>query len=66
MLRFNNLLSFATAPADAQCFGDTLLKVRVPLCKLLFFPGLLPKVPLSGEGEVLAIGGDMAVEVCRD
>jgi NAD+--dinitrogen-reductase ADP-D-ribosyltransferase len=66
VLRFNNLLSFATAPADAQCFGDTLLKVRVPLCKLLFFPGLLPKVPLSGEGEVLAIGGDMAVEVCRD
>ncbi len=66
VLRFNNLLSFAVEPTQAQCFGDTLLKVRVPLCKLLFFPGLLPRIPLSGEGEVLAIGGDMAVEVCRD
>jgi NAD+---dinitrogen-reductase ADP-D-ribosyltransferase len=66
VLRMNNLLSFAREPGHAQCFGDTLLKVKVPISKVLFFPGLLPKVPLSGEGEVLAIGGDIAVEVCRD
>jgi NAD+--dinitrogen-reductase ADP-D-ribosyltransferase len=64
-LRLNNLMSLALEPSQAECFGDSLLKVEVPLVKLLFYPGLLPKVPLCGEGEVLTIGGDMVVEVCH-
>ncbi|MEY4763357.1 MAG: hypothetical protein RI907_30 [Pseudomonadota bacterium] len=65
VVRFNNVLSFALDPRQAECFGDTVLKVQVPQVKLLFYPGLLSKVPLSGESEVLAIGGDMAAEVWR-
>ena len=65
VVRFNNLLSFALDPLQAECFGDTVLKVQVPLVKLLYFPGLLPNVPLGGESEVLALGGDMTVEVWR-
>ncbi len=66
VLRFNNLLSFALDPRQAECFGDTVLKVAVPLVKLLYYPGLLPGVPLTGESEVLALGGDMVAEVWRD
>jgi len=66
VLRFNNLLSFALDPKQAECFGDTVLKVAVPLVKLLYYPGLLPGVPLTGESEVLALGGDMVAEVWRD
>lgn len=61
IVRFNNLVSFATSPDEAGCFGDWLLKARVPLVKILFWPGLLPGV-LKGEGEVLALGGDCLVE----
>jgi NAD+--dinitrogen-reductase ADP-D-ribosyltransferase len=62
-LRLNNLMSLAQSPVQAECFGDSLLKLQVPWVKLLFYPGLLPKVPLTGEGEVLSIGGDMLVEL---
>jgi NAD+--dinitrogen-reductase ADP-D-ribosyltransferase len=61
-LRLNNLVSFATSAHQAECFGDWILRVQVPLVKLLYYPGLLSKVPLTGEGEVLAIGGDYEVE----
>lgn len=62
VVRLNNVVSFATSAEQAECFGDWLLRSDVPLCKLLFYPGLLATVPLSGEGEVLAIGGDFEVE----
>lgn len=62
VVRLNNLVSFALQAEQAECFGDWLLRTHVPLTKLLFYPGLLPTAPLSGEGEVLAIGGDYAVE----
>lgn len=62
VIRLNNLVSFATSAAHAECFGDWVLRSDVPLCKLLFYPGLLPSVPLTGEGEVLAVGGDYEVE----
>ncbi len=58
----NNLVSFAMQSDQAECFGDWLLRAEVPLVKLLFYPGLLKQVPLSGEGEVLAIGGLYEVE----
>jgi len=57
MLRLNNLVSFTTSRERADEFGDWILEVEVPIVKLLFFPGLLNKPLLSGEGEVLALGG---------
>jgi len=62
VVELNNLVSFAMQSDQAECFGDWLLRAEVPLVKLLFYPGLLKQVPLSGEGEVLAIGGLYEVE----
>lgn len=62
VVRLNNLVSFALQRDQAECFGDWLLRTRVPLVKVLFYPGLLQRVVLAGESEVLAIGGDYAVE----
>jgi NAD+--dinitrogen-reductase ADP-D-ribosyltransferase len=56
-VRLNNVVSFSTTREQAGCFGDWLLCVRVPLCKLLLVPGLLNTSSLQGEAEVLAIGG---------
>ncbi|NRT58421.1 NAD(+)--dinitrogen-reductase ADP-D-ribosyltransferase [Sphaerotilus uruguayifluvii] len=64
-LRLNNIVSFSLSPEEAGCFGDRLLEVQVPLCKLLVWPGLLPGQVLQGEQEVLALGGDHEV-VVRD
>ncbi len=61
-LRLNNVVSFSRDRDTADCFGDWIFAVHVPLCKVLFFPGLLPQRTLSGEGEVLVIGGDHDVE----
>lgn len=61
VVRLNNLVSFASSAEQAGCFGDWLLQARVPLVKLLFWPGLLPTL-LQGESEVLALGGDHVVE----
>lgn len=66
IVRLNNLVSFATSAEQAECFGDWVLHVRVPSSKLLFYPGLLPHAPLSGEGEVLALGGDFECEARYD
>ncbi len=62
VVRLNNLVSFSLSRETADCFGDWIFAVRVPLAKVLFFPGLLPQRTLSGEGEVLVIGGDHDVE----
>jgi NAD+---dinitrogen-reductase ADP-D-ribosyltransferase len=61
-LRLNNVVSFSLDRDTADCFGDWIFAAHVPLCKVLFFPGLLPQRTLSGEGEVLVIGGDHDVE----
>ncbi len=63
VVRLNNLVSFSTDPQQAECFGDWVLQADVPVSKLLFYPDLLPAAPLTGEGEVLAIGGDYDVKV---
>jgi len=60
-VRLNNLVSFSRSPDDAGCFGDWVFEARVPLCKLLFVPGLVAGRALAGEAEVLALGGDYAV-----
>lgn len=57
LVRFNNLVSFTTSRERADEFGDWILEVKVPVVKILYFPGLLAKPVLSGEGEVLALGG---------
>ena len=62
-VRLNNLVSFSLDRDTAGCFGDWVMKARVPLCKLLLVPGLLTTRSLDGESEVLALGGDYEVEV---
>ena len=62
-MRLNNLVSFAVDRDRAECFGDWLLRVEVPACKLLMYPGLLRAVALSGESEVIAIGGHYEAEL---
>ncbi len=57
IVRLNNLVSFTTSRERADEFGDWILEVKVPVVKLLFFPGLLHRPVLDGEGEVLALGG---------
>ncbi len=61
-LRLNNLVSFTTDRDVAGCFGDTILTVRAPIAKVVFFNELLPSHPLKGEGEYLVIGGDYRAE----
>lgn len=61
ILRLNNLVSFSTNRERAEEFGDWILEAKVPVVKLLFFPELLAKNVLSGEDEVIAIGGHYQV-----
>lgn len=62
LVRLNNLVSFTFSRERADEFGDWILEVKVPVVKLLFFPDLLEKPVLSGEGEVLALGGEYLVK----
>jgi len=57
LIRLNNVVSFTSDRDVASCFGDTILEVRVPLEKILFFSPLLPRHGLKGEDEYLVIGG---------
>ncbi|ABD07746.1 NAD(+)--dinitrogen-reductase ADP-D-ribosyltransferase [Rhodopseudomonas palustris HaA2] len=57
VMRLNNLTSFSSDRSVADCFGDTILTVRVPVPKILFFNRLLAAHPLKGESEYLVIGG---------
>ncbi len=63
LLRLNNLNSFTDDFELAWEFGSRVLKVEVPLTKIFFCSGLLPKSLLKGEGEYLVIGGEFDVEV---
>ena len=56
LMLLNNLNSFTDDRGHADAFGDYVFSTRVPLVKLLFYPGLLPGL-LRGEGEYLVIGG---------
>ncbi len=59
-IRLNNLVSFSCDREVAGCFGDTILTIRAPVAKIVFFNDLLPSHPLKGEGEFLLIGGDFS------
>lgn len=63
VVRLNNLVSFSLLRERVQAFGDWILEAEVPTAKLLFYPGLIANHVLSGEGEVLVIGGDFDVGV---
>ena len=61
LMRLNNLTSFSSDRQIAECFGDTILTVRVPVTKVAFFNTLFSIHPLKGEGEWLVIGGEYRV-----
>lgn len=63
--RLNNLVSFTADREMADCFGETVLTVRVPAVKIAFFNTLLPFYPMKSEGEYLVIGGNYQVDVSR-
>jgi NAD+--dinitrogen-reductase ADP-D-ribosyltransferase len=62
VVRLNNLVSFTNVRERADEFGDWILEARVPVVKLLLFPGLLSTTLLTGEGEVIALGGHYRVK----
>ncbi|MBZ4021167.1 NAD(+)--dinitrogen-reductase ADP-D-ribosyltransferase [Rhodobacter sp. TJ_12] len=63
VIRLNNLVSFSSEREVADCFGDKILTVAVPVAKVLSYPGLLPTRLLQGEREFLAIGGAYRVRI---
>lgn len=63
LLRLNNLNSFTDDFEKAWEFGSRVLETEVPLTKILFMGGLLPRSLFKGEGEVLVIGGEFEVKV---
>ena len=62
VMRLNNLVSFSLDADRADCFGDCVFSAHVPRQKIVHYPGMLARAVLQGEREVLAIGGDFAVE----
>lgn len=62
VLVLNNLSSFSGSRERADEFGDVVIAVDVPVCKLLYTPGLLPG-QLQGEDEYLVLGGVYEIEL---
>ncbi|MDX2480844.1 MAG: NAD(+)--dinitrogen-reductase ADP-D-ribosyltransferase [Desulfuromusa sp.] len=63
LMRLNNLNSFTSDFERAWEFGSRVLKVKVPLTKIFFLCGILPKSLFRGEDEFLVIGGEFDLEV---
>lgn len=63
LLRLNNLNSFTDDFERAWEFGSRVIKAQVPLTKVFFMGGLLPRSLFKGEGEVLVIGGEFEVKI---
>jgi NAD+--dinitrogen-reductase ADP-D-ribosyltransferase len=62
-MRLNNLNSFTDDFERAWEFGSKVLQAQVPLTKVFFMGGLLPRSLFKGESEVLVIGGEYEVKV---
>jgi NAD+--dinitrogen-reductase ADP-D-ribosyltransferase len=62
IVALNNLSSFTSDPEVAWEFGSSVWKVRVPLPKIVFFGGLLPRNWLESEKEYLVLGGEYRVK----
>lgn len=65
IVTLNNLSSFTSDPEIAWEFGSQVWKVAVPIPKIVFFSGLLPRHLLEGEKEHLVLGGRYRVEALR-
>ncbi|MBI5380679.1 MAG: NAD(+)--dinitrogen-reductase ADP-D-ribosyltransferase [Opitutae bacterium] len=65
IVTLNNLSSFTDEAEIAWEFGSSVWEVRVPLAKIVFFSGLLPRHLLGGEAEYLVLGGDYRVHSLR-
>jgi NAD+--dinitrogen-reductase ADP-D-ribosyltransferase len=63
VLKLNNLNSFTDDFEKAWEFGSRVIEAEVPLPKVFFKSGLLPRSLLKGEGEVVVIGGEYEVKV---
>jgi len=57
VVELNNLSSFSSDREIAWEFGSSVWETKVPLSKILFFSGLLPRHLLEGEKEHLVLGG---------
>jgi len=64
-LILNNLSSFTAQVQRADEFGDYILTADVPLAKVAFYSGLLPRL-LQGEAEYAVIGGVYDATVQHD
>ncbi len=62
-IRLNNLNSFTDDFERAWEFGSRVLVADVPMTKIFFCSGLLPRSLFKGEGEQMVIGGEFDVEV---
>jgi NAD+--dinitrogen-reductase ADP-D-ribosyltransferase len=58
----NNLSSFTSDPEIAWEFGSSVWEVRIPLPKIVFFGGMLPRNWLESEMEFLVLGGEYRVK----
>lgn len=56
-VELNNLSSFTSDREIAWEFGSSVWEAEVPVSKILFFSGLLPRNLLEGEKEHLVLGG---------
>lgn len=63
LMRLNNLNSFTSDFEKAWEFGSRVIKAEVPLAKIFFLCGILPKALFKGEDEYLVIGGVYDVKV---
>lgn len=61
-VQLNNLSSFTANRETAWEFGSFVWEVQVPLQKIVFFSGLLPRHLLQGESEYLVLGGEYRVK----
>ena len=57
LVHLNNLSSFTSDAEVAWEFGSSVWEVQVPIAKIVFFSGLLPRSLLTGESEYLVLGG---------
>ncbi|MDT8421645.1 MAG: NAD(+)--dinitrogen-reductase ADP-D-ribosyltransferase [Desulfuromonadales bacterium] len=63
LMRLNNLNSFTDDFERAWEFGSRVLQADVPLTKIFFMGGILPKSLLKGEAELMVIGGEFEIRV---
>jgi NAD+--dinitrogen-reductase ADP-D-ribosyltransferase len=65
LVELNSLSSFTSDPEVAWEFGSSVWEVRIPLAKILFFGGMLPKHFPESEAEHLVLGGEYRVRLRR-